>query len=196
MCVQACQEPHSPLTTLGRHITSLKMWPGQRLSSSAGMPLQAERAWPAGVSSTNVILRSSYGALLQVLRNLLKECLIDIQSPSFGCISCSVLPVLDAKQIQHRMHLSLDTIEAPPGAVGQTICETADAVDAQLVIVGHNRQPVGFPSPSRDQPQGFSDNFVEYSMAHTSVRSGSVLSAAPCHGTPRLNRYWSTMRQG
>ncbi|CAK0786819.1 hypothetical protein CVIRNUC_010033 [Coccomyxa viridis] len=54
----------------------------------------------------------------------------------------SVLPVLDAKQIQHRMHLSLDTIEAPPGAVGQTICETADAVDAQLVIVGHNRQPV------------------------------------------------------
>ena len=58
-----------------------------------------------------------------------------------------MLPVLDAKQIPHLMHLSLDTIEAPPGAVGQTICETADAVDAQLVIVGHNRQPVGSPSP-------------------------------------------------
>ena len=56
---------------------------------------------------------------------------------------CSVVPVLDAKQIQHRMHLSVDTIEAPASAAGQIIRDTADSVGAQLVIVGHNRQPVG-----------------------------------------------------
>lgn len=55
---------------------------------------------------------------------------------------CSVLPVLDAKQIQHRMHLSIDTIEAPASAAGQIILDAADSVGAQLVIVGHNRQPV------------------------------------------------------
>lgn len=65
--------------------------------------------------------------------------------------------MLDAKQIQHRMHLSLDTIEAPPGAVGQTICAAADAVDAQLVIVGHNRQPVGNPSPPSGKAEGATD---------------------------------------
>ncbi|CAL5222222.1 g4554 [Coccomyxa viridis] len=54
----------------------------------------------------------------------------------------SVVPVLDAKQIQHRMHLSVDTIEAPASAAGQIIRDTADSVGAQLVIVGHNRQPV------------------------------------------------------
>ena len=56
---------------------------------------------------------------------------------------CSVLPVLDAKEIQHRMHLSIDTIEAPASAAGQIILDTADSVGAQLVILGHNRQPVG-----------------------------------------------------
>ena len=100
---------------------------------------------------------------------MLKEGLVYIPGPSFEGTLCSVLPILDAKQIQHRMHLSLDTIEAPPGAVGQTICETADAVDAQLVIVGHNRQPVGSPSPSRDQAEGFTDHFPECSMAQTSI---------------------------
>lgn len=54
----------------------------------------------------------------------------------------SVLPVLDAKNIQHRTHLSIDTIDAPASAVGKVIQDTADAAGAQLVIVGHNRQPV------------------------------------------------------
>ncbi len=54
----------------------------------------------------------------------------------------SVLPVLDANNIQHRTHLSIDTTDAPASAVGKVIQDTADAVGAQLVIVGHNRQPV------------------------------------------------------
>jgi len=63
-----------------------------------------------------------------------------------------VLPVLDAKQIKHRTHLSLDTIEAPASAVGEIIRDTADSVGAQLVIVGHNRQPVSTRMSQDDVP--------------------------------------------
>ncbi|EIE22991.1 hypothetical protein COCSUDRAFT_53478 [Coccomyxa subellipsoidea C-169] len=54
----------------------------------------------------------------------------------------SVMPVLDARGIQHQTHLSVETIEAPPSAVAQIIFSAADSVGADLVVLGANRKPV------------------------------------------------------
>ncbi|BDA49922.1 hypothetical protein COCOBI_15-0500 [Coccomyxa sp. Obi] len=57
-------------------------------------------------------------------------------------LSESVMPLLDARQIQHRTHLSVETTEAPPSAVAQIIFSAADSVGADLVVLGANRKPV------------------------------------------------------
>lgn len=57
----------------------------------------------------------------------------------------SVMPLLDARQIQHRTHLSVETTEAPPSAVAQIIFSAADSVGADLVVLGANRKPVSTP---------------------------------------------------
>ena len=62
----------------------------------------------------------------------------------------SVLPILEASNAQHQMHLSLETLEAPPSAIADIVLKAADEVDAQLLVLGANRKPVhaGFATPS------------------------------------------------
>ena len=57
----------------------------------------------------------------------------------------SVLPILEASSVQHQMHLSLETLEAPPSAVADIIFKTTEEIDAQLLVLGANRKPVQFP---------------------------------------------------
>jgi len=53
-----------------------------------------------------------------------------------------VIPVLDAKGIQHRTHLSVETTDAPANAIAEIIFNAADSVGADLVVLGANRKPV------------------------------------------------------
>ncbi len=57
----------------------------------------------------------------------------------------SVMPLLDARQIEHRTHLSVETTEAPPSAVADIIFSAADSVGADLMVLGANRKPVSAP---------------------------------------------------
>ncbi|KAK9903314.1 hypothetical protein WJX75_002616 [Coccomyxa subellipsoidea] len=54
----------------------------------------------------------------------------------------SVMPILDARGIQHQTHLSVETVEAPPSAVAQIIFSAADSIGADMVIMGAHRKPV------------------------------------------------------
>lgn len=54
----------------------------------------------------------------------------------------SVIPILDAKGVQHRTHLSVETTDAPANAVAEIIFNAADSVGADLVVLGANRKPV------------------------------------------------------
>ena len=51
-------------------------------------------------------------------------------------------PVLEASDVQHQMHLSIETLDAPPSAIADVISKVADQVAAELVVLGANRKPV------------------------------------------------------
>lgn len=51
-------------------------------------------------------------------------------------------PILEASGVQHRMHLSIETLDAPASAIADVITKVADQVAAELVVLGANRKPV------------------------------------------------------
>lgn len=88
-----------------------------------------------------------------------------------------VIPILDAKGIQHRTHLAAETMDAPASALAQIIFDIVEREKADLVVLGANEKPVGISDALLGaQPIALQIFLVAFAQEGWQIRALSLVS--------------------